>query len=137
MQSIHRTSCLDHAWELYTSGQVISAVGITAAQAVFALDPAGDSPLAAVEALAGLLDARDAEDDEAPAEPALPAGPSREDETWWLTYCTSRDAVLDRMLALQPVELSEEDWACYAAVRLEEDRVNGYWAGLDERGDRP
>ncbi len=76
-----------------------------------------------------------AADLDAPAEPE-PTGPSLADENWWLAFCTAREAVLDRMLALQPVELTEADWDCYGRVRLEEDRVNGYWAGLDERGDR-
>ncbi len=72
---------------------------------------------------------------DAPAEPE-PTGPSQDDETWWLAFCREREAVLDRMLALQPVELTEADWADYNLVRLDDEQVNGYWAGLDERGDR-
>ncbi len=72
---------------------------------------------------------------DAPAEPE-PTGPSQADESWWAAFCRSREAVLDRMLAVQPVELTEADWADYAACRGYDDRVNGYWAGLDERGDR-
>ncbi len=71
----------------------------------------------------------------APAEPE-PTGHDAADETWWTAFCSEREAVLDRMLALQPVELTAEDWDAYGRVRLEDDRVNGYWAGLDERGDR-
>ncbi len=74
--------------------------------------------------------------DDCPAEPE-PTGPSKADESWWLAFCRSREAVLDRMLALQPVELTAEDWDDYAACRAFEDRVNGYWCGYDAEGGRP
>ncbi len=74
--------------------------------------------------------------DDAPAD-SEPTGPSQADESWWTAFCTAREAVLDRMLAVQPVELTEADWREYGAIRLDDERVNGYWAGYDAEGGRP
>ncbi len=117
MASIPDTTRLDHAWELYCSGQVIATVGYTAAQAVFALDPDGDSPKAAVEALAGLLEALD----DAPAEPAEPT-----DAEWDAIY-QARDEVfpfdfdawvesMEGRPEPEPLGPTEDDWRAYGAA---------------------